>query len=279
MNVSEAIPEKGLSRFLYEMREGGRKQTNVVFALLFRDIRGRSKEDDYGLLSLVGIALEPAAFVLGFSVLYYLIRREEILGIPTFLYMGVSLTSFWIIRRSLTSIPRAMRAARAFYSYPNVKPIDAVLARYILEMSLTIIGGFLVFLFLWWFMGMTISNQYLLHALGIYVMLLLTALGLSLLVATVSMRLPLIAKAAPLFTAFLFITSSVIHPSAELPAKAQYYVAFNPFAHAMELLRFYTLHMECFPGVSFKFFAFFCLSCLFMGFLTYYANRSKVLER
>jgi capsular polysaccharide transport system permease protein len=279
MSVSDAIPEKGLSRFLYELREGGRKQANVVFALLFRDVRSRSKEDDYGVLSLIGIALEPAAFVLVFSLFFFLLRQDEVMGVPTFLYMGVSLTSFWIIRRSISTIPRAMRAARAFYSFPSVKPIDALLARYILEMALTIIGGFIVFFFLWWFMALTMSAHHILHALGIYLLLLLTALGLSLFIAVVGMRLPLILKATPLLTGFLFITSSVIHPAAELPAKAQYYVSFNPLAHAMELLRFYTLDMDCFPGASLRYFACFCLTCLFLGYVTYYANRSKVLER
>lgn len=278
MSVSDTIPEKGLPRFLYELREGGRKQANVVFALLFREVKTRSKDDNYGLLSLVSVVLEPAISVLALAAFFYLLRTEEMMGVPIFLFIAVSMTAFSIIRRSMASVPRTMRTTRAFYSYPNVKPIDAVLARFILEMALTIFGGFLVLLFLWWFLGMTISDQQVLHGLGIFLMLLAAGFGISLFLAVYGMKFPFIQKAMPSFTRVLFITSAVIHPAAELPIKAQWYIAFNPFAHAMELLRLYTLRIPPFPEASFQFFAFFCLVCLFLGLLAYYANRTKVLE-
>ena len=278
MSVSSAIPEKGLSRFVYEMREGGRKQSNIVFALLFREIKTRSKEENYGLLSLVGVALEPAISVLVLAAFFYLLRTDEMMGVPVVLFIAVSMTAFSVIRRCLSTVPRTMAATRAFYAYPNVKPIDAVLARFILEMALTILGGILVLLFLWWFMDLTISNEYILHALGIFLMLLAAGFGISLVLAVYGMRFPFLLKAMPPITRVLFITSAVIHPAAELPSRAQWYIALNPFAHAMELLRLYTLQMPPFPGASFRLFAFFCLACLFLGLISYYGNRTKVLE-
>lgn len=278
MSVDGAIPEKGFSRFRYEMREGGRKQANIVFALIFREIKTRSKEDNYGLLSLVGIALEPAITVLALAAFFYLLRAEEMMGVPIALFIAVSMTAFSIIRRSMATVPRTMRSSRSFYSFPNVKPIDAVLAQFILEIALTIFGGAIVLFFLWWFLGMTIDDQHILHALGIFLMLLVAGFGISLFLAVYSMRFPFILKVMAPFTRVLFITSAVIHPAAELPAKAQWYIAFNPFAHAMELLRLYALRLPPFPGASFRFFAAFSLICLFLGLIAYYANRQKVLE-
>lgn len=279
MSASGAIPEKGLSRFLYEMREGGRKQANVVFALMFLEVKSRSGNENYGLLSLVSIVLEPAVSVLALGAFYYLLRTEEMNGVPVFLFIAVSMTAFSIIRRSMASVPRAMQSSKGFYSYPNVKPIDAVLARYILEMALTIAGGILVLLFLWWFFGMTISDQKILHALGIFLLLLVAGFGISLFLAVYGIRFPFILKGMAPFTRVLFLTSAVIHPANDLPSKAQWYIAFNPFAHGMELLRFYALNMPCFRDVSFHYFAVFCLLCLGFGLLAYYANRTKVLER
>ena len=279
MSASGVVPDRGFPSFLHELREGGRKQANVVFALLFREIKTRSKEDDYGLLTLIGVVLEPAISVLALAAFFYLLRAEEMMGVPIVLFIAVSVTAFSIIRRSLSSVPRTMRSTRAFYSYPNVKPIDAVLARFILEMALTIFGGFLVLLFLWWFLGLTISDQHILHGLGIFLMLLTAGFGISLFLAVYGMKFPLLLKAMPPFTRVLFFTSAVIHPAAELPTKAQWFIAFNPFAHAMELLRLYTLNLPCFHGASFRFFGGFCLVCLFLGLISYYANRNKVLER
>ena len=71
----------------------------------------------------------------------------------------------------------------------------------------------------------------------------------------------------------------MIHPASELPPEAQTFLAYNPLAHAMELLRLYALDIPAFPAVSFEYFAIFSISCLFMGFIGYYANRFKVLEQ
>ena len=42
MSHSEQLPTPGLSRFFYELREGARRQGNVVFALIFRELKSRS---------------------------------------------------------------------------------------------------------------------------------------------------------------------------------------------------------------------------------------------
>lgn len=279
MSVSKAIPERGASRFFYELREGWRKQVNVVFALLFRDLKTRSKDEDYGLLSIVGIVIEPAISVMALAAFWYVLRRQEIMGIHVFLFVAVSMTAYSIVRRSMASVPRTMRSSKAFYAYPTVKPIDAVLARFILEASLTIVGGTLVFLFGWWFLGLTISTEQPLEALGIILMLLVATFGISLFLAVYGMKYPFILKVMPPLTRLLFITSAVIHPAMEIPAQGQWYLSWNPFAHALELLRYYTLRIPAFPMVSFQYFASFCFVSLFIGLIAYYANRTSVIER
>lgn len=279
MSVGSVAPERGLGRFLYELREGARKQGGVVFALIFREVKSRSKNGNYGLLSLVAIALEPALYVLIMAAFWYAIRRQEIFGVHIFLFVAVSLTAFSMVRRSIASVPRSMRSSSAFYAYPNVKPFDAVLARFLLETALVFLGGGMVLLFGWWFLGLSISDEHLLEALGIFLMLIAAAFGLSLFFGVYGMIFPMVLTSLAFCTRGLFLLSAVINPAAALPPQVQWYLAFNPLAHAMELLRFYTLKIPPFPQVSFRYFAFFCLASLFMGLIAYYANRSRVLER
>jgi ABC-type polysaccharide/polyol phosphate export permease len=77
----------------------------------------------------------------------------------------------------------------------------------------------------------------------------------------------------------LFFVSAVIHPAIELPNEAQAVLLWNPLAHAMELLRYETLGIRPFLHVSYGYFAGFAAVCLFLGFVAYYPNRFKVLER
>ncbi len=71
----------------------------------------------------------------------------------------------------------------------------------------------------------------------------------------------------------------MIHPVSELPSEAAYYISWNPFAHSIEYLRYYFLGMRPFQGVSMAYVANFAFIMLFLGFISYYANRQKLIER
>jgi capsular polysaccharide transport system permease protein len=277
--INKAIPRNAVAHFLHELREGGRKQANVVFALIFRDIRTRSKEDDLGLLYLVGIVLEPAIGVFAVATFWYVMRVQEIMGVHTFLFVAVSMTAFSIIRRSISSIPRSIRSTVKFYAFPNIKPFDALLASFILETSLIAIGGLLVFFVLWWFAGLKMDLRDPLEAIGIVSLIMCSGFGLSLALGTYGAIYSFLPRIVGSFTRVLFFTSAVIHPAAELPPVAQQWLAYNPFAHAMELLRYHTLSIPPFAEASVSFLRFFAAACFFFGFLAYYANRHRIIER
>ena len=64
-----------------------------------------------------------------------------------------------------------------------------------------------------------------------------------------------------------------------LPPEAQKYLAWNPLAHGMELIRLHLLDIPPFPQASIEYLAGFAIVSLFLGFIGYYVNRHKVLER
>ena len=129
MTQVDRLPATSLGRFFYELREGARRQGNVIFALIFRELKTKSGQDSYGILSLVGIILEPAISVMALSLFWYVMRRQEVYGVHIALFLVISATGFALIRRSFSSIPRTVKGSRSFYSYPSVKPIDTVAAR------------------------------------------------------------------------------------------------------------------------------------------------------
>ena len=78
--------------------------------LIFRELKTKTGQDGYGLLSLVGIMLEPAIGVLALSAV--LVSREapgdsgrSRRAVPR----RHRMTAFTIIRRSLSSIPKTVR--------------------------------------------------------------------------------------------------------------------------------------------------------------------------
>ena len=269
----------GPQRFLYELSEGARRQANVVFALIFRELKTRSGQDGYGLYSLAGIMIEPAVGTLIMTAFYYLLRRDEVQGIDIVLFLTVSMTSFTVVRRAIATIPRTIRSNRAFYAFPNVKPFDAVLARFILETVLTIMGGAVLLFLIWWFLDLAIDMDWFLHGFGIFAILLVWSFGISLFIGVYGTRFPVLFKAIQLASRGLMFLSAVVHPLSELPPEAQYYISWNPIAHGMELMRKYFLGMQPFQDVSLGYVVTWAAATLFLGFLSYYVNRRKVIER
>lgn len=268
-----------VARFFHDIREGARRQANVIFALIFRELKSRQGVDGYGLLSLVGVMLEPALGVIAVSLFWYIFRRQEVLGVHIVLFLAVSFTAFGIVRRSLSTIPRTVRGNRAFYAFPNIKPFDAVLARFIIEVVLTLMGGIVLLFLLWWFLDLHIDMRGFLEGMGILGLLSISGLGLSLFLGVYGGRFPVIFKVIGLFSRVLLICSAVIHPAYELPPEAQKYLAWNPLAHGMELIRLHLLDIPPFPQASIEYLAGFAIVSLFLGFIGYYVNRHKVLER
>ena len=279
MTSTDRLPATRFGRFMFEMRQGSRRQGNVIFALIFRELKTKSGVDNYGLLSFAGIILEPAMDVIALTLFWYLMKITEVQGVHVALFVTVSVTGFAIVRRSLTSIPRTVKSSRAFYAYPNVKPFDAILARFIVELTLTLLGGLLVLFLLWWFLDLTLTIMHFVDAMRIFVELVCFTFGISLVVGIYGTRFPFIMTMFSYVSRVLFFTSSVIHPAADLPSDAQILIAWNPFAHAMELGRFYLLGIKPFDGISESYLFGWSITTLAFGFMAYYANRKKVLER
>ncbi len=279
MTHSSPAPMGSLKRFFHDLSEGGRRQGNVLFALIFREIKSRAGQDGYGLLSLVGVVMEPVIGTLVLTGFYYLIRRQEVQGIPIILFLAISMTAFAIVRRSIASIPRSIHSNRAFYAFPNVKPFDAIFASFILETLLTITGGVILLFLIWWFAGLTINMDWFLHGFGIFAMLLVFSFGLSLVIGVYGTRFPVINRVVQLLSRGLIFLSGVMHPVTELPPEAQVIIGWNPIATAMELLRQYTLGMTPFQDASIYYWSAWVAGTLFIGFLSYYVNRFKVIER
>ena len=279
MTHSEHAPEGSLARFFYEMREGSRRQGNVIFALIFRELKTRSGTEGYGLLSLVGVLLEPAAGVIVLSAIWYTLKRQDIDGVHTALFLAASYIPFSIVRRSISSVPRTIRSNRSFYAFQNVKPFDAVLARFILEVALMLMGGGIVLFLLWWFLDLSFNNDHLLSALGLMALLIMLSFGLSLVIGIYGTRFPVIFKVLSMASRGLIFLSAVMHTVGDLPPEAQNYIAYNPLAHFMELFRQAVVGITPFQGVSFYYAAMSAIVMLFFGFISYYANRYKVIER
>lgn len=206
---------------------------SVVFALFLRELKGRLEGQWLGLLWLL---LEPVAHVAVLLALFGSWRQAFAPGLDYTMFLVTGLMPFFIFRGLATRLMDGIDANRALFAYRQVKPIDALIARALLEFLLGAAVALIILAVLFWLghdalprrpleLFMTLT---LLFALG-------TALGLVLAVVTLDYeRSRLVVRV--LFLP-LYILSGIIMPMHTLPRELLEPLLWNPVLHLIELAR------------------------------------------
>ena len=276
MTEINTAPPPGTTGFFHELRTGAWRQANVVFALIFKELKARMESESYG--GVIWVILDPIQNVIVLATLWYLIGRTEVGGIHIAMFLAVGMVPFTFVRMCLSSIPAAIRNNRSFFNFQQVKPIDAVIARFALNVSLAIVGAILMFFLIAWFLGVFMRLDHLLEVMSLFSLALLMGLGIALLVATYGTMYEPILKVLSFISRPMLFVSAVFHPAGELPTAARYWLSWNPLVHIIEYLRYYALGMKPFPEATIVWPMVFTLTILFLGITGYYGNRHRLIQ-
>jgi capsular polysaccharide transport system permease protein len=205
----------------------------VIGALVLRDMRTRFGLGYLGFLGSLGL---PFIHILVLVLINYFLDRSIPVGTDSILYLSLSILPFILFVYSSRQMVFALVANRALFHFPRVKPIDAIIARIIVELVVAVLLTSVILMVL--HLGETsfrpTSWATLLSGLSLAVML-----GLSLGVAFMC-----VVMIAP-FMNFVFIgfligfytlSGAFFIPDA-LPERFRYWLSFNPLLHCTELVR------------------------------------------
>lgn len=259
-----------------EFRLGLKKQGNVILALMFKDFRSRASS---GRLGLLWVIVDPITKILVLSMFWWLGGRTEISGVHVALFIAVAVVPFTVLSRSISGISGSITANQAYYNYPQVKPIDALIARFTLDTTILMIGAFLIFFCLSWYFEMHLNLQNILPIIGVMLIAIVMGFGVALFNGTYGCMYDGYSKFVSVLSRPLIFVSAIFYTPNDLPAEARYYLSWNPIAQVVEYLRFYALGIRLFPEASLTYAALVAVIALFMGFIAYYPNRFRLLER
>ncbi|MFT3988271.1 ABC transporter permease [Aestuariivirga sp.] len=272
--VPEHVTPDGFFRSLVL---GFRRQRNVVFALIFKDfVTSASKR--YAI-SLLWVMIEPAVQTLAMCLFWYMLRRPEVSGVSTIIFVALSMVPYAMVQRAMGSVPRALTANVSFYSYQQVKPFDAVIARFILEWALVTLGAALTLFFLYWFVGLEIRTDKIAQLIGMLILTTAFSFALAFFLSVYYALYKFMQTVIRLMTRALMFLSAVFYPAGHLPSEITAILAYNPIAHLTELTRYYALGLRPFEQASVWYVMMFTLVLAFLGFISYYANRFRLLEK
>jgi capsular polysaccharide transport system permease protein len=249
-------------------------QKSVVFALFIRELKTR-----FGAykLSYVWMLLEPLVHIAVLSYILSSFGGRLLPGIDFSVFLVTGLIPFFLFRNIALHVMDGVDANRALFSFKQVKPIDAFIARALLEsfltaivMALLLTGMSLIGL------HVAIRDPFLYFAL--FTVTILMALGLGMLFCVLTYFIKEAKIAIRIAFLPLYFTSGVMFPLSAMPPEFRAILVWNPILQLIELMRgAFFKHYEQAAGISAIFVILFTLAVLFLGMAWYHNRRAALL--
>lgn len=252
---------------------------DVVFALFVRELKTRFGAYRLGLLWAL---LEPLSFVLIISAIRSARKTGSIFGgevyeIPTPIFFVLGYTAYKLFSNLFSKCAAAVQANQGLFAYRQVRPIDAIIARVVLEV-LVLITVLLLFMGIFWWFGFNVRFTLPLEFFVAFSLLTVLGGSMGLISCVTQIRFPEISKVLPLLNRPLFIISGVFFSLKEIPPEYHKYLLWNPVLHAVEIIR-----DTCYPGykvdsVSMGYLAAIAFSALFLGMALYRLDWKRMVS-
>jgi capsular polysaccharide transport system permease protein len=163
-------------------------------------------------------------------------RQRAIAGADTSVFIMIGVLAFFLPRNMMNQGISVVDASEALYTYRQVKPIDTVIARVLLESLL----ASLVFLVVWAgaaVLGFPVSVADPLGALGAAGALWLAGFGLALSFSVIANFNAQTGHLVRLLMGPLYLFSALMYPTVAIPPSMRDAVLLNPLVHGIESLR------------------------------------------
>ena len=210
-------------------------QVRVVVAIMLREIQTRFGEFKAGYIWAI---LEPLVHTLSFAFIISFFSHSAPLGEHVHIFVATAVVPFFFWREVISRTESAVRANAALMYFPIVKPIDAIIARFILEfMTWTIISTIVVGVLI--LLGFADAPQSVLGCLTVLFILSIHGLGIGLLNYAISNYSHMWEKVFHVCLRPVYLASGIMFLPERLPTDAQYWLWFLPTAHLFDWIREY----------------------------------------
>lgn len=227
----------------------------------------------------VWLLLEPVIHMAFMSLLFTLIRMRSVGGIDTVSWLIAGMMSFFMFKRAGTQARNALSANLTLFAYRQVRPVDTVLVRAVLEgflmtlITLIVSAGALLF-------SANILPDDPLGVFSAFFSLWLHGLGYGLIMSVVSKLIPEAGKILDIIMGPLYMVSGVIFPLASVPPPYREWLLFNPLAHGVEAARLgVSSFYHAVPELDMLYCYEFALASIFLGLALHRRFETKLVTQ
>lgn len=261
---------------LTQRRSAWEIQRAVIFALVVRELRTRVGGRWLGTVWLIA---EPLAHVLLMLTIFTYLRNVSAkhTDFPVFLVTG--LLPFFMFRNISLRLADAVASNRGLFNYRQVKPIDTLVARALVEVGLySAVYLSALVLLAWW--GLPALPHEPLELAAVSAELITLGFSIGLVLAVLCHNRPWIRSIVGLLFVPLYLMSGVIFSLASVPAELRAWLLLNPVAHLVDLSRAHFIYgYQALEGVSALYPALCALVFAALGMSMYRVERHRLIAR
>lgn len=251
-------------------------QKSVIFALFIRELRTRFGTYKGGYIWLLA---EPVAHIAVLMSVRSFIRDRSMYGIDFPVFLAVGVIPFILFRNIALRVMDSVDSNRGLFTFKQIKPIDAFLARTLLDTMVSIAVFIILLTGMHWF-GLDVPFRDPLPVLAMYMLLILGGLGLGMIFCVATHFMPESKTFFRLSMMPLYLMSGIIFPISSLPQWLLPYLLWNPLLHAIEIMRgAFFVQYHAVAGISPLYVVMSTLAVLAFGYIWYWNRRLELLAR
>lgn len=246
---------------------------DTVFALMMRELKTRFGAKKLGYFWAIA---EPAAQASILAILFSLIGRSSLSGVPVALFMISGIMPFKFFSKLLPQLTGALQGNKSLFTYRQVSVIDPIATRLIIE-TVTYVVTFCIILGVMAWLGFNIEMQNFLSFLMINILLIWLGLGVGLILCVSSAYWEDIPKLLAMVMTPMFMISGIFFTATMIPQKYYYLIDWNPVFHVIELMRT-AMFVSYTTPIGDWLFVFFCaLATNAAGLMLYQVSRQRFI--
>ncbi len=206
---------------------------SVIFALMMRDIKVRFSDTRAGYFWAF---MEPALHIFVLSGSYYALGKATIYNTDPVFFIMIGIIPWLIFREALIGSMNVMKESKGLFDYKQVKPIDAVVAKNLLNIFVYICV-YLVFMVLFLWAGVVAPLDDPLKLITVITVLFFLGLASGIFLSVVSAIFSEVKRAVRAFVRPLYFVSGVFFTMEMIPDGIRKFLFWNPVFHAMDFIK------------------------------------------
>ena len=246
----------------------------VQNALFLRELSMRFSS---GRMGIFWTFFEPFFQIMVFILIKLLIFTSGDNHFDFAVFLALNFTAFNMFKNIVIKSTGAFKANKALFLYKQVKPIDTIVARTMVEVFITAII-ILIFLFIGFYFDFDMAIDDLSMVSFGFLWLIIFSFSFAVVVAVLNAFVDSISKVVGFFMTALMFGSAVFYYIEILPLELQHWLMYNPLTHFMEIIHGFYFESLDDKFVSYEYISLWTIILLYIGLWLYVKLEKRIIS-